>query len=530
MDDYLRLEIIEYFTSKSKLSKTMVEKDFKRHKHLRGTNRYVSHHRPEISKDIDLLATEGVIAAAGTDPGQGKVHSRGRPQKYYKITEYGLKRLIADPRISKTQFWKVLHDYCSNPDIDITLDKLEEFLLIYINHYARFRNHGFTAYFDVFHALCNNWFMEKVLTSGEISTLQKILEVLAMNPKIAFNGLVEKVADLESNVKEVLSLCSYSLRSFHDVEITDGDYSKGIPEFIIKNIIIVDQEKGGGLTYELSLFGVMLVLLILFNNNMKKLKHGLYIKKYPFKKYCDKIAHNYSHKLPLVFGRWDRLVQILQNSAIYNFDVVLLHDGLVDSKSNSLSVIMKGNEEIFQGIQKILRFNNSLIQDLVNAGYEVFKDYFLVRFDRCALERIKNDLTFKKMNLVCALLEEIMVILDPLSYHYPRLSLVTFTTLYPNRILKYMEESFAKEISAFYYLNLLKPNIDVSEMKMSYESVSKSKDLKCNMEQRLLLLVQEIKGDASLRNWVNRWSEDIDSLYQNIHETVKTWSSSSIFY
>jgi len=93
-----------------------------------------------------------------------------------------------------------------------------------------------------------------------------------------------------------------------------------------------------------------------------------------------------------------------------------------------------------------------------------------------------------------------------------------------------MEESFAKEISAFYYLNLLKPNIDVSEMKMSYESVSKSKDLKCNMEQRLLLLVQEIKGDASLRNWVNRWSEDIDSLYQNIHETVKTWSSSSIFY
>jgi hypothetical protein len=190
---------------------------------------------------------------------------------------------------------------------------------------------------------------------------------------------------------------------------------------------------------------------------------------------------------------------------------------------------MRGNEEIFQGIRKILQYNNSLIQDLVNSGYEVLKDYFLGRFDLSALERMKNDITFKKMNLVCALLEEIMLLLNPLWYRYPRLSLVTFTALYPNRILKYMEESLAEEISAFYYLNLFKPNIDVSEMKMRYNSVSKSKDLKCNVEQSLSLLVQEIKGDAPLRDWINTWSKDIDSVYQDIHETVKTWSS-SIFY
>ena len=132
------------------------------------------------------------------------------------------------------------------------------------------------------------------------------------------------------------------------------------------------------------------------------------------------------------------------------------------------------------------------------------------------------------MNLICALLEETMLLLNPLSYSYPHLSLVTFTTLYPNRILKYMEESIAEQISAFYYLNLLKPNMDESEMKMCHNSV-KSKDLKCNMEQRLSLLVQEIKGDVPLRDWVNRWSEDIDSVYQDIQGTVKTWSSSILY-
>ena len=198
-----------------------------------------------------------------------------------------------------------------------------------------------------------------------------------MNPKIAFNDLVEKVGESESNVNEVLSLYSYRPRSFQDTDIINNDYGMENSDFIKENIISVNQEKGDGLTYELSLFGVMLILLIVLYNDMKKLKHGLYIKKYSFKKYCDKIAHNYSHKLPLVFGKWDYLRRVLQISAIYNFDVVLLDDRLINKGSNSLSVIMEGNEEIFQGIRKILLYNNNLMQDLLNEGLEVLEGLFL---------------------------------------------------------------------------------------------------------------------------------------------------------
>jgi hypothetical protein len=487
----------------------------------------VKHHRPEILEAFEFLKNEGSIIELNIDPGQGKVHGKGRPQQYYKITEYGLKKLIADHRISNFQFWKVLRDYCSNNETILTPDKLEEFLLIYINHYIKFRNHGFTTYSYVFYALCNSCFGERVLNYDRISTFQKVLEVLAMNPKIAFKDLVEKVAESESNVKDVLSLHSFSRRSFQATDVVSDDYIKENSDFIIRNIILVNRESSNDFTYELSLFGVMLALLIIFYDDMKKLTHGLYIKKYSLKEYCDKIAYNYSHKLPLVFEKWDSLRRILQVFAIYNFDIVLPHDGLINNGSNSLSVIMKGNEEIFQGIRKILQYNNSLMQDLVNAGYEILKDPFLVRLDFSALERMKNDITFKKMNLVCVLLEEITLLLKPLWYSYPRLSLVTFTTLYPDRILKYMEESFAEEISAFYYLNLLKPN--VSEMKMNHNFVLKSKDLKCNTEQCLSLLVQEIKRDTLLRDWINKWSEDIDSVYQEIHETVKTWSSSVLY-
>ncbi|MGA7367524.1 MAG: hypothetical protein WBX01_00205 [Nitrososphaeraceae archaeon] len=151
---------------------------------------------------------------------------------------------------------------------------------------------------------------------------------------------------------------------------------------------------------------------------------------------------------------------------------------------------------------------------------EVLGDYFLVRFDLTALKRLKDDEIFMKTNPICVMLEEIMILLNPLSYRYPRLSLISFTTLDPNTILRHMEQSFADEISAFYHMNLLKPNIDVNETKMRH---------KCNLEKCLPILVREVKGDPLLGNWIKKWSEDLTSVYHDIDETMKTWSSSTIF-
>ncbi len=71
-----------------------------------------------------------------------------------------------------------------------------------------------------------------------------------------------------------------------------------------------------------------------------------------------------------------------------------------------------------------------------------------------------------------------------------------------------MEDSFADEVSALYYMNLFKPSIDVSEMKMRHNPMptkDSSNDLRGNLKKHLLLLVQEVKRDPSIGDWVKKW-------------------------
>ena len=89
MNDYLRFEILEHLACNGRSSKTMVEKAFGQHKHITKTNRSVRHHRQEISDGFEFLSKDGLIKELNIDPGQGRVHGRGRPQKYYKITRTG---------------------------------------------------------------------------------------------------------------------------------------------------------------------------------------------------------------------------------------------------------------------------------------------------------------------------------------------------------------------------------------------------------------------------------------------------------
>ena len=259
--------------------------------------------------------------------------------------------MIANRRISKTQFWKALRGYCSNIDSILSLDKIEELLRIFLNHYVQYRYHGFTLYYDDSLKVCNSLFKKRIQMPGGISSFQKVLEVLAINPKIAFDDLVEKVGEPKSRVKKVLSLYSYRPRSFQGTDTIKNDYGKKNADFIVENIITVNQESNDGSTYDLSLFGVMLTLIIILHNAVRQLKQGLYLEEYTFEEYCDKIADNYSHKLPLIFGKWGHLRRILQGFAVYNLDIVLVDDALVNNESNSLSVTMQGSNEIFRGIR-----------------------------------------------------------------------------------------------------------------------------------------------------------------------------------
>jgi hypothetical protein len=513
---YLRTEVLEHFADHKLLSKSEVEREFSQHIHTTNTNRSVRHHRPEILEAFKYLENEKLIVNEGyANPGPGIPLGIGRPKARYRITEEGLKELIADKSISESQFWKILVSYSLNHSI-LTLDELDKFLQIFLWRHLKYRDHGFATFIDVFYAIYNNWFKERILLSDRLSTLQKVLEVIALYPKITFNDLVEKVDESKSKIRKVLAMCSYGHGSS---VMINQDYKKENYEFVINNIITVNRENNDGLTFELSLFGIILTLLMVLYNDRLKLTQGLYLKEYSFEEYCDKIAHNYNHKLPLIFGKWAHLRQILQVFAIYNFVVVLLDEPPIESGSSSFSVNTEGKEQIFHGIRTIMQYNNGLMQDLVKAGTEALGDYFSVRFDLEALERLRNDKKFNKINPICAALEEIIILLNPLWYHYPRLSLITFTTLDPNRILKQMEEAFADEISAFYYMYFFNHNI---------KAENSSKVLTHNLEGQLSLLFQEVKTDPLLKDWVKKWTKDLSSIYKQISKNMEWWSSHAI--
>ena len=78
---------------------------------------------------------------------------------------------------------------------------------------------------------------------------------------------------------------------------------------------------------------------------MDKLKHGLYYNNVSFAEYYDKIASNYTDKLPFIFGKWKVLKNILRLYSAYNFDVVI--DKEIRFRDyDKFSVIRGGNKEL----------------------------------------------------------------------------------------------------------------------------------------------------------------------------------------
>ena len=92
------------------------------------------------------------------------------------------------------------------------------------------------------------------------------------------------------------------------------------------DIIAIQRTEYDTKTYELSLFGVMVVLTLVRLRERGRLKHDLYYRDIRFSEYYNKIAANYAHKLRLIFEKWDILKRVLGSYSAYNFDIIIDKD------------------------------------------------------------------------------------------------------------------------------------------------------------------------------------------------------------
>ena len=160
----------------------------------------------DISDAFDELLKRDFIKYSGNDT------SSKNPEKFYKITESGLKALLYVDHLSPREFWKVMTLLCIVSKGQLNESQFEE-------HYSQFEN-NYLGY-SVRRHFFQSWFFDDVLqqwlqddsnslraaseSSSSISLSQVVIECLAFHGSMTCQQLIEKTNEKEENLVKILT-------------------------------------------------------------------------------------------------------------------------------------------------------------------------------------------------------------------------------------------------------------------------------------------------------------------------------------
>jgi hypothetical protein len=310
--------------------------------------------------------------------------------------------------------------------------------------------------------------------------------------------------------------------------------------------------------YELSLFGIMLVLTLIRHNDMDRLRHGMY-NNWTFQEYQDIIASKYKNKLPLIFGKWHLLKRTLKDLSGYGFDIILDKESRLKKFSEPVS--LGGNKEYYDAALAITQHSRKQLVELQIKGLEFYKTnkekYLLINPNRNQSSNSERKNNEKKTEHIFSKLLEISTILDPQVYD-PNSFKKTLRDLDPTidqntveemshlHSVAVIESMFARDITGLYYLNLHnKYGFELAGTAKYYskkeeESMNRllntsSKEIHQQPKGGLYssisglpllssddILLSILEEDKEIRDWFSKWLEDLRN-YQN--ETLEEMSN-----
>jgi hypothetical protein len=443
------------------------------------------HHYPEISQAFDSLEKKGMIKFSRGEPG------RGRKERFYKITEEGIISLLGEnpqPHL----FWQAVIKYCQLSTKVVTLDEVEFFYDFFIHKYLKYSaDHIFyRSQIDHFNRACDRWLqgINEDCKGEKISVAQKVVEALALKPKMALDELVAEVKEPKEQVEKFLSM-----HSFRPIEYVlkdmilvptyhTGENDRTSPigeyyEFMLHSIIIATKngKSGGTSVYELSLFGVVLALALVRYNDAERLNSSLHYNKIPLPDYFGIVAKNYRDKLPLIFGKWDLLKMILDERSAYNFDIVIDRETRLNPDM-APSILAGGNREFFETAKAIVLHNRRQLGQVQIAGLKAYLDHkFVTAFSQQQQQqkyddnnkyknKIENGGADRTIPIYLKLLD-ITLMLDLTAFYDILAETKKYTGYGSEAIIQklsaasqisILEEAFAEEITLLYYLALNK--------------------------------------------------------------------------
>ncbi|MGB6531136.1 MAG: hypothetical protein WBF33_23760 [Candidatus Nitrosopolaris sp.] len=468
----LQIKILNLIAIEGQVSKTMAKK-------LTGS------HHADVSNAIDELAKKKFIELKLTS----FLHPKTRQRKFFQLTHNGIQAFI-DGKPSPAEFWKAIYLFCklSERKIDMnTFDALyRHFQDIYLGYTP---HHGHFFQFRFIDILFKKWLKDndKIYDPARDNIVKgvvisrRILECLGMNRLVTLGQLCQHIEEQRPVFEHVvfgdekiddLPILGHSIDSSEESinsaleEFTlpgdyRGPYYSHRPDLryeldwilnqyadFIQHLVVVPRLEKGETRYELSLFGIALLLSVrarqefvnpdmLFYNNLE------------FREFCSKLSTNYKDKLPLIFGKWDSLMRetLRDNNVIFEILCNLFYDHTSKAMIES-SVIVGGVKEYYESVQTLSGWSYPRLDKIHKAGEEILeelaqsKDCYCHKLLSRKMHEISNSLSQRNLNRFMENLHADGAPNTPIRDRH---------RIYANELV-YIEKALADEISFLFYI------------------------------------------------------------------------------
>jgi hypothetical protein len=505
---------------------------------------------PDVSDAMDSLASSNKKFIKFTHVS----FKSPRQEKFYKITERGLRALLAEDKTNVDLFWKEIILLSIFSKSEINQDEFEEYYRQFTEKYLGHSiEHGYLLQSHFFYNLLDKWLKDWLLETHSLSIIpvaQRIIECLAVNGAITLEELVKNVSmkkediigilDRHSIQKDLFSSSSFYSMTGSELESDIKAQKKVYFDFVMHTLVVVEYSDGNDVKYKLSLFGVMLTIALIRYHHIgidrqRYPKYGnpnLYYNKLNLSQYFDKIANNYEKEIPLIFGKCSLLKTYLGEDLLYaGFDFFFYEH----ERSNYMadSVWFGGRKEFYGDIQSLannIRTNLNLIYIM---GVNIIREYQpqeIVQGPRTdpVRRKIKELEATLKYTDITTFLEEIKTRWRPTE---------TSTKIEQSFQLdqvKIIEKIFADELTFLFYFNFK----DLHNVSRSYRSflpegpliaegilqhpeffVPKILELsKLGSPRDRLITV--LTRDSEIKQWFFRWIDDIMGYRQKTTEKM----------
>jgi hypothetical protein len=310
---------------------------------------------------------------------------------------------------------------------------------------------------------------------------------------------------------------------------SDINVDKKIYSDFMLHLFIVTKRIITGLVYELSLFGLMLVMAIityrfagshrsdrhhLINGiNTSFGGHKLFYNSMDLKQCFDTVAVNYKDKIPLIFGKWDFLRSHLGLMLYDSFDFLVYKDNR--SYTFEETIWFSGTKEYYDDLQALTRNAIKLLYPIYISGTTNIRKF--VKRQPWIANNPNLELVYRKLREIGEILRynEIITKLEELKDKSHSRKLLRSRPLYTtnDEDIKSIEDIFKEELTFLFFLTLYTIVLSKSYRQSSHPSRSESgmsvipAEIKepfelGGPEKRLMAILAK---DKDTRNWFSAW-------------------------